>query len=333
MQAYKGILLCGEVQEGKIAPISLELLGIGRKLADDLDEGLSILFMGNGIGNLGREAIAGGADTAYIADNPLLETYNSDVAITVVSDLCRRLSPYIVLLGQTDIGRDLAPRLAARLQGGLAIDCLELAIDPSTRLLMATRPVFGGNALATVVARTARPQIATIRSRAAPPAGRNDSRQGQTIPVEAAIDPSAVKVRVIERVEEKAEGIRLEDAEVVVSGGRGIGSAQNFQIIWDLAHVLGGAVGATRAACEEGWVPMAHQVGQTGKIVSPKLYIAIGLSGAMQHIAGCAGARCIVAINKDPEANIFKIAHLGVVGDYREVLPTLMAKAKELLAK
>lgn len=333
MDTYKGVLLCGEVDKGKLAPITLELLGIGRKLANELGQELSILLLGSKIANLGQEAIAFGADKVYVADNPLLENYNSDAYTMIAANLCRKILPYIVLLGQTDIGRDLAPRLTGRLQGGLAMDCLELAIDPASKLLVATRPVFGGNALATVISKAARPQMATVRSRTMKPAERDASRQGQVIPLEATVDASAVKVKVIERVEEKAEGIKLEDAEVVVSGGRGIGSAQNFAVISELAQLLGGAVGATRAACEEGWVPMTHQVGQTGKIVSPKLYIAVGISGAMQHIAGCSGSKCIVAINKDAEANIFKVAHFGVVGDYKEALPALITKLKELLAK
>ena len=329
----KGILLCGEVTEGKLAPITLELLGIGRKLAGQSGEELGILLMGSGIGGLGQEAIAFGADKAYIADDPLLENYNSDVCTLVAANLCQKILPSIVLLGQTDIGIDLAPRLAGRLRGGLSMDCIELAIDLETKLLVQTRPVFGGNALATMISKTARPQMATIRSGSMAPADRDDSRQGEVIAVATTVDPSMVKVKVIQRVKEEVEGIRLEDAEVVVCGGRGIGSRENFEAIWELARILSGTAGGTRAACEGEWLPMTLQIGQTGKIVSPKLYIAVALSGAMQHIAGCSGSKCIVAINKDPEANIFKIAHYGIVSDYKEVLPSLTEKLKELLAK
>jgi electron transfer flavoprotein alpha subunit len=328
----QGILVCGEIAEGKLAPITLELLGIGRKLANDLGQELNILLMGSGIGNLAQEAIAFGADKVHVADNALLQEYNSDAYTAVAAKLCQKISPDIVLLGQTDGGRDLAPRLAGRLGGGLAMDCLELSIDPSTKLLVQTRPVFGGNANARIVSKAARPQMATIRSKTMAPAVRDDSRKGQVIPVED-IDASTVKVKVLERVKEKTEGVKLEDAEVVVSGGRGIGNAQNFQVLRDLANLLNGAVGATRAACEEGWIPMTHQVGQTGKIVSPKLYIAVALSGAMQHIAGCSGSKCVIAVNKDGGANIFKIATYGIVGDYKEVIPALSQKLKELLGK
>jgi electron transfer flavoprotein alpha subunit len=333
MDANKGILIYGEVDKGKLAPITTELLGIGRKLANELGQELAVLLLGNKIGDLAQEAITFGADKVYVGNADLLEQYNSDAYTAIAANLCKKLAPDILLLGQTDSGRDLAPRLAGRLQGGLAMDCLELAIDKETRLLRATRPVFGGNALATVVSKSARPQMATIRSRTMAPAERDASRKGEVIPVDVTIDPSVIKVKVVEQVEEKAEGIKLEDAQVVVSGGRGIGSIENYKMLWELARLFDGAVGGTRAACEQGWVSMTRQIGQTGKIVSPKLYIAIALSGAMQHITGCSGAKCIVAINKDPDANIFKVAHYGIVGDFKEAVPGLIEKFKELLAK
>jgi electron transfer flavoprotein alpha subunit len=172
--------------------------------------------------------------------------------------------------------------------------------------------------------------MATLRAKVVPPAERNDARQGQVIPVEGKVDPSALKVKVVERIREEVEGVKLEDADIVVSGGRGIGNAQNWEMIKELARVLGGAVGATRPACDEGWAPVTLQVGQSGKVVSPKLYVGVALSGAMSHIAGCLGSKVIVAINKDKEANIFNVAHLGVIGDFKEVLPALTAKLKEL---
>jgi electron transfer flavoprotein alpha subunit len=338
MDNHKGVLVCGEIAEGKLAPITIELLGVGRKLANELGEDLSILLMGSKTGGLGQEAIAYGADKAYVAEDSLLDHYNSDAYTQVAADLCRKVSPSIVLLGHSDIGCDLAPRLNARLGGGLTMDCLALSIDPATKLLVSTRPVFGGNAHATVVSKSARPQMATIRAKLAlsgaegtvPPAERNDSRQGQVIPVEGKVDPSALKVQVVERIKEEVGGVKLEDAEVVVSGGRGIGSPQNWEMVEELARVLGGAVGATRPACDEGWAAATLQVGQSGKVVSPKLYIAVALSGAMAHISGCLGSKVIVAINKDKEANIFNVAHFGIVADYKEVLPALTAKLQEI---
>jgi caffeyl-CoA reductase-Etf complex subunit CarE len=333
METHKGVLVCGEIAEGKLAPITVELLGAGRKLANELGEDLSALLMGSKAGGLGQDAIAYGADKVYVAEDSLLDQYNSDAYTQVAADLCRKALPSVMLLGHTDIGCDLAPRLNGRLGGGLAMDCLALSIDPATKLLASTRPVFGGNAHATMVSKAARPQMATLRSKIVPPAERNDTRQGKVIPAEGKIDPSALKVKVVERIKEEVEGVKLEDAEVVVSGGRGIGNAQNWEMVKELARALGAAVGATRPACDEGWAPVTFQVGQSGKVVSPKLYIAVALSGAMSHIAGCLGSKTIVAINKDKDANIFSVAHFGIVADYKEVLPALTAKLKELRSK
>jgi electron transfer flavoprotein alpha subunit len=330
MENHKGVLVCGEIAEGKLAPITIELLGAGRKLANELSENLSVLLMGSKAAALGQEAIAYGADKVYISEDPFLDHYDSDAYTQVASDLCRKALPSILLLGHTDIGCDLAPRLNGRLGGGLSMECLALSIDPATKLLISTRPVFGGNAHATVMSRVARPQMATVRLKTLPPAERSDSRQGEVIPVEGKVDPAALKVKVLERIKEQVEGVKLEDAEVVVSGGRGIGSAKNFEMVKELARVLGGAVGATRPACDENWAPVSLQVGQSGKVVTPKLYIAVALSGAMSHIAGCMGSKVIVSINKDKEANIFSVSHFGIVADYKEVLPALTAKLKEL---
>ena len=286
--------------------------------------------MGSQAGGLGKEAIAYGADQVYVAEDSLLDSYNSDAYTQVAADLCQKAPPSIMLFGHTDIGGDLAPRLNGRLGGGLAMDCLALSVDPSSKVLVSTRPVFGGNAHAEVVAKSARPQMATLRPKTVPPAKRDDARKGEVTSLDK-IDPSAVKVKVVKRIKEEEEGIKLEDAEVVVSGGRGVGSAQNFEMLRELANALSGAVGATRPACDEGWAPMTLQIGQTGKVVSPKLYIAVALSGAIQHIGGCLGSKYIVAINSDKEANIFNVAHFGIIADYKEVVPALTAKLKELM--
>ena len=310
MDTNKGVLVCGEIAGQKLAPVTIELLGIGRKLANELGEDLSVLLMGSGTSVLGQEAIAYGADKVYAVEDSLLDNYNSDAYTQSAADLCRKVLPSIMLLGHTDIGCDLAPRLNGRLGGGLAMDCLALSIDPATRFLVSMRPVYGGNAQAAMVTKSARPQMATLRPKTVSPAERNDGRQGRVIVIEDKIDPSALKIKVVERIKEEVEGVKLEDAEVVVSGGRGIGSAQNFAMVRELARVLGGAVGATRPVCDEGWTPAALQVGQSGKVVSPKLYIAVALSGAMAHITGCLGSKYIVAINKDKDANIFNVAQL-----------------------
>lgn len=332
MDNYKGVLVCGEIVEGKLAPITIELLGAGQKLANDLGEELSVLLMGSQAGAVAQEAIAYGADNVYTSEDAQLDKYNSDAYTQVASNLCKKICPAIVLFGHTDIGTDLSPRLNGRLGGGLAMECMSLSVDTATRNLVAVRPVFGGNAHATMISKSVRPQMATVRAKVFPPAEKAD-RQGKITPVEDKLDVSALKLKVVEKIREQVEGVKLEDAEFVVSGGRGMGSASDFAKLRELADVLGGAVGATRVACDEGWAPATLQVGQSGKVVSPKIYFAIGLSGAMAHIAGCLGAKSIVAINKDKEANIFNVAHFGIVGDWKEVLPALTAKFKELKGK
>jgi electron transfer flavoprotein alpha subunit len=239
--------------------------------------------------------------------------------------------PQILILGQTSIGRDLAPRLAFRLETAASMDCVELAIDPASKLMLQTKPVYGGNALAIFTGETY-PQIATVRAKAMSPLERDTSRQGEIITIEAGLDPSAIRTKVLERVIEEVEGIKLEDAVAIVSGGRGIGNAEGFKQLEELAKMLNGAVGATRPPCDNGWVPDGWQVGLTGKIVAPDLYIAVALSGSSQHMSGCSGSKNIIAINKDPEANIFKQAHFGIVEDWKKVIPAFTEKVKELLA-
>jgi electron transfer flavoprotein alpha subunit len=227
------------------------------------------------------------------------------------------------------MGRDLAPRLAFRLNTGVTLDCIDLTIDPETKLLQKTKPVYGGNALAVYVCET-RPQMAAIRGKTMEPFVQDTSRKGEIIPFDPDVDVSLVKAKVVDKVKEKVSGIKLEEADIVVCGGRGMGSAEAFKQLDELAKVLNGAVGATRPPCDSGWVPDYYQIGLTGKLVSPTLYIGVALSGSSQHQSGMSGSKTIVAINEDPEANIFGIAHYGVVGDYKKVLPTFIDKCREL---
>lgn len=332
MAENKGIFVYGELADGKLAAITAELLGCGRKLADDLSEELSCLLASDTIGEASKEAVAFGADKVYTVEEPSLKQYQVDSYIQVVEKLVKDISPRIVLFGQTAIGRDLAPHLAFRLGVSLATDCLDLSIDPETKLLLQTRSVYGGNAQATLVSELV-PHIATIRPKAMSPLERDDSRKGEVIPTEIEIDMSQVKAKVLETVKEEVSGIKLEDAPAIVCGGRGIGSPDPFKMtLKELAEVLHGAVGATRPPADNGWVPEAMHIGLTGKIVAPDIYIAVALSGASQHIAGCSGSKHIIAINKDPEANIFREAEFGVVGKYEDVLPAFTNKLKELLA-
>ncbi|RMF83432.1 MAG: electron transfer flavoprotein subunit alpha/FixB family protein [Nitrospinota bacterium] len=331
MAEEKGVMIFGEVSEGKLAPITFEMLGVGRRLANELGEELSAVILGQGIEEAATEAIAHGADKVYLVDDPLLAKYQVDAYTAVLEKVCKQANPNILLFGVSSLTRDLAPRLAFRLRVGLGSDCVELQIDPETKRLRMIRPVFGGNAMAELVAKK-RPQMATVRAKTQPPAERDDSRQGEVIPVAAEIDPSIMRTRVRERVLKETEGVSLQTARVVVSGGRGMKGAENFKFLEELAKILGGAVGASKAAVDEGWVPPEMQIGLTGNVVTPDLYIAVGISGAAQHIAGCGYSKHIVAINKDPDAAIFQKAHFGVVSEWQKVLPLLIEKCKELVA-
>jgi len=330
MAEPQGVLVYGEIIDGKLASITTEILGCGRKLADELKEGLSCILLGSKLGEAPQDAVAYGADKVYTVEDPLLADYQTDSYVAVMEKAAKEISPRIVLLGQTSIGRDLAPRLAFRLDVSAATDALELSIDPGTKLLQQTRSVYGGNARATFVSE-ATPQIATVRQKAMTPLAPDTGKKGEIIPLKAELDPAKIRTKVLQTVKEEVAGIKLEDAQTVVTGGRGIGGPEGFKQLEELAKVLKAAIGASRPPCDNGWVPDTMQVGLTGKIVTPELYIAVGISGSSQHIAGCSGAKTIVAVNKDPEANIFKEARFGVVGDWKQVIPAFTEKVKELL--
>lgn len=330
MAEYKGVLVHCEVGESKLAPIATELLGAGSRIANDLGQELSAVLIGSNVAVAASEAIAYGAKKVYVVDDPLLKDYNTDSYLAVMDKVIKQALPQIVLLGQTQNGRDLTPRLAFRLDTAATLDCIALGIDPGSKRMLMTKPVYGGNAQAIMVCQND-PQIATVRSKAMNPASREDSRQGEVINIAAGIDPASVRTRLVERKIEAAAGVKLEDAHVIVSGGRGIGGPDGFKQLEELAKVLKGAMGASRPPCDNKWVPDTVQIGLTGKIVSPDLYIAVALSGSSQHLSGCSGSKVIVAINKDAEANIFKVAHYGVVGDWKKALPAFTAKVKELV--
>ncbi|MFU8796961.1 MAG: electron transfer flavoprotein subunit alpha/FixB family protein [Dehalococcoidia bacterium] len=332
MADYKGILVCSELANGKLASITTELLGCGRKLADDLQEGLFCLLTGEGLGAASKDAIAFGADKVYVAEHASLKEYEADSYMQVVESLVKEISPRAILMGQTFMGRDFAPRLAFRLGTSLATDCLDLSIDSKTKTLVQTRPVYGSNAQA-VFTGDIMPQIVTVRSKAMSPLERDDSRKGEIIPHKVEVDVSKVRTKTLETVKEEAVGIKLEDAPVIVCGGRGLGGPEPFKTtLKELADLLNGAVGASRPPADNGWVSEALHIGLTGKIVAPDLYFAIAVSGASQHTAGCSSSKHIIAVNKDPEANIFREAEFGVVGKYEDVVPALTKKLKELLA-
>ena len=337
MAEYKGVMICGELTDGKLASITTELLGCARNLDDELKEDVSCLLASDAVGEAPKEAIAFGADKVYTVEDPALKEYQADSYMQVVEKLVKDISPRIILVGQTSMGRDLAPRLAFRLGVGLSMDRIELSIDPETKLLLQAGPVYGGNAQATFTCELV-PQIVTVRTKAMSPIERDDSRKGEIIPTKAEIDPAKVRAKIAETIKEEVTGVKLEDAPVIVSGGRGMGGPEPYNTtLKELADVFtkGGfpaAVGASRPPCDNGWVPEALHIGLTGKIVAPDVYLAIAISGASQHMAGCSGSKNVIAINKDPEANIFKVANYGVVGKYEDVVPAFNEKLKELLA-
>jgi len=333
MTDRKGVVIVGELSDDNLAPITTELLGIGRKLAGDLGQELSAVFIGSGIGQAAGEAVFFGADKVYVIDKPLFKDYLTDSYVGALDRLDKQLKPEVLLLGHTSSGRDLAPRLAFRLGTGLSQDCIELSIDPGTRLLQKTKPVYGGNALAVYVCREGRPQMATVRLKAMEPLAYDASRKGDILPFDPELDEATIRGKLTGREKDEIIGVKLEEANVVICGGRGIGDPESFQQLEELARMLGGAVGATRPPCDNKWCPAHYQVGLTGKLVSPLLYIGVALSGASQHLAGMSGSKIIVAINKDPEANIFRMARFGVVAEYQKVLPAFEKKCKGLLYK
>lgn len=329
MSDNKGVLIYGEVAEGQLSAISAELLGAGRKLADELGQELAAVLAGSDVSGLAQEAVSLGADKVYVVEDALLADYQTDSYVSVMEKVANEVSPQIILMGQTAVGRDLAPRLAFRLGTVATLDCIALEIEGGR--LMATKPVYGGNAQA-IYSYETDPQIATVRAKVMEPLAADSGRSGDVITIESGLDASAIRTTVVEKVKEEVEGIKLEDAAVIVTGGRGIGGPEGFAMLEELAKLLKGAVGASRPACDAGWVGETLQIGLTGKIVTPELYIAVGVSGASQHLAGCSSSKSIIAINKDPEANIFREARFGVVGDYKKIVPTLTAKIKELIA-
>lgn len=331
MTEYKGVAVYCEVKAGKLVPIATEGLGIGRKLADDLGQELSAVLVGSDVAGLAQEAIHYGADKVYVIEEPLLKDYQTDSYVLVMEKVVKQAMPQVIIMGQTDTGRDLAPRLAFRLGTTVTMDCVELAVDPESKRLLQTKPVYGGNAQAVFISERD-PQIVTVRTKAMTPLAPDTSRQGEVIKIDTGIDASAIRTRILDRVVEEVKGIKVEDADVVVAGGRGIGSAEGFVQLEELARVLKGAVGASRPPCDNGWISDTTQIGLTGKIIAPELYIAVAISGSSQHLSGCSGSKNIIAINKDPEANIFRQARFGVVGDWKKVLPAFTAKVKELIA-
>jgi electron transfer flavoprotein alpha subunit len=328
---YKGVWTFAEQRNGKLANVAKELLGEGRKLADELGEPLVAVLLGHNVASHAETLIAYGADQVFVADAPELEHFLEDSYTQVLVDLAVKERPNIILMGATAIGRSLAPKVAARLETGLTADCTGLEVDVAEKNLLQTRPAFGGNLMATILCPNHRPQMATVRPKVFKPLEEDKNRKGTITKVDLSKTEWDIRAKILEIVNEVGYTVNLEEANIIVSGGRGLGDPKNFDLVRELAEVLGAAVGSSRACVDAGWIPYSHQVGQTGKTVGPKIYIACGIRGAIQHLAGMQSSDIIVAINKDPDAPIFKVATFGIVGDVLEVLPILTKEFKKAL--
>lgn len=333
LSEYKGVWVYIEQSEGVIAPVSWELMGEGQRLAKDLGVELCGVLLGDKVEELAKEVFAYGADRVYLIDAPLLKHYRTQPYSEAVTSLIQKYKPEIVLSGATTVGRDLAGAIATYIGTGLTADCTALDIDPETRLLRQTRPAFGGNIMATILCKTRRPQMSTVRPRVMLMPAKDPSRNGEIIRETIQLEEKDMLTQVVELIKEGGRSVHLDRADIIVSGGRGLGEARNFEYVRELAAVLGGTVGASRAAVEAGWIPQVHQVGQTGTTVRSKLYIAVGISGAIQHLVGMQTSDIIIAINKDPEAPIFKVATHGIVGDFKVIIPALIEEFKQRLGK
>ncbi|MFA4988326.1 MAG: electron transfer flavoprotein subunit alpha [Candidatus Omnitrophota bacterium] len=330
---YKGIWVFIEQKNGKVQSVSYELLGKAHELSKKLGCQVSGVLIGNKLEDQLDELIFCGADNIYLVEDPELANFQDESYTNILVELIRKHKPEIFLCGATNIGRSLISRVAINIKAGLTADCTGLDIDPEKKILLQTRPAFGGNIMATIISPNYRPQMATVRHKVFAPMAADKKRKGKIIKESFDSSLYASRTRLLDIVEEIESTINLSEADIIVSGGRGLGGAENFKVVEELAHVLGAAVGSSRAAVDSGWIPYSHQVGQTGRTVAPKIYIACGISGQIQHLVGMQSSKIIVAINKDPEAPIFKVATYGIVGDLFQVVPALTQAFKSALRK
>jgi len=326
---HESVWTFAEQRRGKLTDSSVEMLGGGRKIADKLTTTLAAVLFGHNLENLAKELIAYGADKVYVADNSLLSFYQSEAYSTMLADLTKQQNPEILLFSATALGRDLAPRVAAKVKTGLTADCVELDVNEQRQLLQIV-PAFGGNVMATIVCPKHKPQMATVRPGVMKSLDRDESRHGEITQVSTSIRKEDMKIRIVEVVTEKPRVLPIEGADVVVAGGWGVGSTENWKLVEDLAEVIGGAVGATRPAVDEEWALEDQMIGVGGKTVRPKLYIGAGISGALQHTVGIQDSKIIVAINNDPNAPIFEGADFGIIGDLRKIIPCLVNEIRKI---
>ena len=324
ISAYHGVWVFAEQRGGKLMPVVIELLGEGRKLAEQIGTELCAVLLGENVADLARECIGYGADKVYVADAPELKDYTTDAYTKVIYEAIQQYKPEIVLCGATHIGRDLGPCLSVKCETGLTADCTKLEIDPVDHKIMQTRPAFGGNLMATIVCPEHRPQMSTVRPGVMEKAAFDPDRTGEIVTLQPVFADGDLRVKVLEIVKNLENAVSLTDAKVIVAGGMGLGSKEGFDLLAKLADRLGGVVAASRACVDAGWAPHSWQVGQTGTTVKPAIYLACGISGAIQHVAGMKDSGYIVAINKNPSAAIFELADYGIVGDLYDVIPAIL---------
>jgi electron transfer flavoprotein alpha subunit/NAD-dependent dihydropyrimidine dehydrogenase PreA subunit len=322
--AYSGVCLFAEHRGGALSSVVPEIIGAARELKASLDRPISAILLGHEVGGLAEELIAYGVDEVWLVDDPAVGEFAEDIQADLAAKILAEKKPEIFLGGGTIMGRSLLPRVAARLLSGLTADCTELSIDENSRLLRQTRPAFGGNIMATILCENHRPQMATVRHKVMKAAGKIAGGHEGRIVDFGHLPVGEPRIEVLEFVPEESATVNLAEADFIVSGGRGLKDPKNFALIESLARALGGAVGASRAAVDAGWIPYSHQVGQTGKTVNPQIYVACGISGAIQHLAGMKSSDLIIAINSDPDAPIFGVAHYGIVGDLFAVVPEIV---------
>ena len=326
---YKGVYVIAEEFEGKLRNVTLELLGQGKQLAEGIGDEVGAVLIGHNVKPLAQELIAHGAHKVYVYDDPKFEHYNTTAFTRALVHFFNEVKPNVYLVGATNIGRDLGPRVANALQTGLTADCTNLFVDDDGKTLVWTRPALGGNIMAEIVCRNNRPQMGTVRPNVFKKPEADPNATGEVIDMHVDLTEADFLTKFVELIKVGGNGIKIEEADIIVAGGRGMNGNEAFTgMLKELADVLGGAVGASRAAVDAGWIDALHQVGQTGKTVGPKIYIAAGISGAIQHLAGMSGSDCVIAINKDEDAPIFKVADYGIVGDAFEIVPKLTAAIK-----
>lgn len=331
LEGYKDVYVFAETRDGKVQDIAFELLGKGREIADITSSKLHAILVGYNVSKEAKKLIGYGADEVIVVDDKCLENYLTEQYVQATYHIINERHPNIVLIGATSIGRDLAPRLSARLRTGLTADCTKLEAEASGALFM-TRPAFGGNLMATIISPNTRPQMSTVRPGVMQKLHYDESRKGEVTTVKVPFDASKFKVEVVEIKRENKKQVKIEDGKILVSCGRGVGKA-NLHLLEDLATELHATVSGSRAVVDDGIIEQARQVGQTGKTVRPNVYFALGISGAIQHIAGMENSEFIIAINKDKFANIFQIADLGIVGDVKKIVPLLVEEIKKIKAQ